>query len=275
MVWSRGSWHVNNYLLIFGRSAGPGEISKLQFRQAEFWVQIFNIPLVCRTMKIARIIAEMVGEVVEIPTEDRECGGKFLRVNLVIDIAQPLLKGLMLDLEEFETSIAALVKYERIPEFCYECGKIGHSLRECEVEEIRVMAMKEEGTEFGSWIKASPLVRVKDSYQRDIKEVRDPVLVRCNEDFNSEGAVWRKPNNVNMGNRNKKQEGTEGSGPGETYKHGDELDDRMEGIEVEVVVELAGELERNREELEVGSEIVSLCRDVMKGKGTSPSKPNS
>ncbi|KAK2662589.1 hypothetical protein Ddye_001163 [Dipteronia dyeriana] len=132
------------------RPAGTGEILKLPFRRTKFWVQIFNIPLVCMNMKIERMIAEIIGEVVEIPMEDRECWGKILRVKVVIDISKPLLEGLILNLEEFETSIAALIRYECLPEFCYGCGRISHPLRDCQIEEIRVKAMKGEGTQFGS-----------------------------------------------------------------------------------------------------------------------------
>ncbi|KAL2903611.1 ATP synthase epsilon chain [Bienertia sinuspersici] len=50
------------------------------------------------------------------------------------------------------------VKYERLPMFCYWCGKIGHASCECDDNK------EEEFAEYtyGSWLKASPWKPVKD-----------------------------------------------------------------------------------------------------------------
>ncbi|KAK1549395.1 hypothetical protein Q3G72_001441 [Acer saccharum] len=100
--------------------------------------------------------------------------------------------------------------------------------------------MKGEGTQFGSWNKAIPPVRVRGSNQRNNREFRALVSIRSDEALNLEG--W--------------QEG------------------ELEGIEVELADELEGELERNGVELEVDNEVIGLVRNVKKGKGISPSKPN-
>ncbi|KAL5738493.1 hypothetical protein ACOSP7_031254 [Xanthoceras sorbifolium] len=53
--------------------------------------------------------------------------------------------------------ITALIKYERLPDFCYGCGYIGHSVRECHNSEVRKSIMEGVEPKFGVWLRASPL----------------------------------------------------------------------------------------------------------------------
>ncbi|KAL5781656.1 hypothetical protein ACOSP7_006685 [Xanthoceras sorbifolium] len=57
--------------------------------------------------------------------------------------------------------ITALIKYERLPDFCYGCGFIGHSFRECYNSEVRKNIMEGVEPKFGGWLRASPLDRSK------------------------------------------------------------------------------------------------------------------
>ncbi|TXG49470.1 hypothetical protein EZV62_025345 [Acer yangbiense] len=266
MVWSRGPWHFNNCLIILEKKSGPGEILKMQFRRAEFWVQIFNIPLVCMNMKIARMIAEMIGEVVEIPLEDRECWGKFLRVKVAIDVSQPLMRGLMLNLEEFDTVIAAPIKYERLPKLCYGC-------------------------EFGSWLRVVPPVRVRDSKQKEYGETKVPDFDSFEEDMEDEGnkdSSGKGPTDINSrqleeaDNSASVTEAKNVSGEGngehmrkvaqESLASGAVLGDEMEGMETDL-----GNVIKNDNTRRLRDEVMELIPTVDKGKelGSSPKKPSS
>ncbi|KAL5834454.1 hypothetical protein ACOSQ4_013951 [Xanthoceras sorbifolium] len=111
--------------------------------------------------KVARLIAEEVGTIVDFPIDSKDLWGKFLRIKVRIDITKPLKRGIRLRLANFDTMIMALIKYERLPDFCYGCGFIGHSFRECYNSEVRKNIMDGVEPKFGGWLRASPLDRSK------------------------------------------------------------------------------------------------------------------
>ncbi|KAK6125282.1 hypothetical protein DH2020_040971 [Rehmannia glutinosa] len=50
------------------------------------------------------------------------------------------------DVEEF----MVLLTYEKLPDFCYTCGKVGHTWRECADEDN-----ENQGTTYGNWLRAT------------------------------------------------------------------------------------------------------------------------
>ncbi|TXG60126.1 hypothetical protein EZV62_014699 [Acer yangbiense] len=96
-VWNRGPWHFGNSLIVMEKPLGSGNIAQLGFNKTELWVHIHDIhdlPILCMNMRTAKWLAEQLGEVVEPPTESRECWGKFMRVKVRIDISKALKRWL-------------------------------------------------------------------------------------------------------------------------------------------------------------------------------------
>ncbi|TXG73661.1 hypothetical protein EZV62_002240 [Acer yangbiense] len=80
---------------------------------------------------------------------------KFIRVNVRIDISKPLKRWLKLKLGKTEEVTRVNLKYERLPEFCFTCGRIGHGIKGCMDEEARKTALEGSPNKFGSWLKAT------------------------------------------------------------------------------------------------------------------------
>ncbi|KAL5759511.1 hypothetical protein ACOSQ2_018349 [Xanthoceras sorbifolium] len=171
-VWARGPWHFDHNLIVLEKPEGVGAISKMNFDKLEIWVQVYNIPLMCMNRGMARLIAEQIGEVVEIPGESKDCRGRFLRVKVQIDISRSLKRVVRMDVDG--DLIVALLKYERLPEFCFACGKIGHGMRDCTDDEARTEALEGAATKFGSWMRAPLMDRFKGRFLK--QEGRGSVL---------------------------------------------------------------------------------------------------
>ncbi|KAL5752550.1 hypothetical protein ACOSQ2_023057 [Xanthoceras sorbifolium] len=112
----------------------------------------------------AKLLAERIGTVVEIPAEPKDCRGKFLWVRVGIDVTKPLKRGLKVKLEDL--LVAASIKYERLPEFYFACGLLGHELRDCDDETARREALEGSSTKFGSWLRTALLERLRPNFQR-------------------------------------------------------------------------------------------------------------
>ncbi|TXG51369.1 hypothetical protein EZV62_023893 [Acer yangbiense] len=153
-VWFRGPWHFGNSLIALEKPVGTGSISQLMFNKTAFWIQIHEIPIMCMNRRTAKWMAEQIGEAVELPSESRECWGKFMRVKVRIDISKPLKRWLRLKLGKTEEVTMVSLKYERLPEFCFTCGRIGHSNKECQDEEAKEATLEETVSKYGSWLKA-------------------------------------------------------------------------------------------------------------------------
>ncbi|TXG72967.1 hypothetical protein EZV62_001546 [Acer yangbiense] len=131
-VWFRSPWHFGNSLVALEKPEGIGNISNLKFNKADFWIQIHEIPIMCMNQRTAKWMAEQIGEAVELPAESRE-----------------------LKLGKTEEVTVVSLKYERLLEFCFACGRIGHCNKECQDEAARKAVLYGSVNKYGSWLKAS------------------------------------------------------------------------------------------------------------------------
>ncbi|GER41574.1 cellular nucleic acid-binding protein [Striga asiatica] len=96
-------------------------------------------------------IASNAGTVIEVDEgEGGNFWGRFARVRVSLKLSNPLKKCVSVRVENQADEVIILLVYERLPDFCYLCGRIGHVLKECEATEGN-----SENLPFGSWLKAS------------------------------------------------------------------------------------------------------------------------
>ena len=145
-----GPWHFDRALIILTEPTGIGEVTRQTFTHTSFWVQLRNVPIMCMEKDILKVLGEQIGTVEEVETDGNgECIGEIVRIRISVDITQPLPKLIFLKLEG-EEKIPMPVGYEHLPDFCFCCGHIGHSFKEC----VQYKGQTKEQLPYGVWMKA-------------------------------------------------------------------------------------------------------------------------
>ncbi|CAN1769947.1 Uncharacterized protein At4g02000 [Linum perenne] len=132
-VIERGPWTFDYALLVL-REIGSGETpTTVPLNTADFWVQIHGLPSVFCSEKVGRALGEVVGTVLKFDEKLRySVITPYMRLRIRMDVTVPLRKEKKVRRPGGEWLMGKF-RYERLPTFCYVCGRIGHIERHCEV----------------------------------------------------------------------------------------------------------------------------------------------
>ncbi|XP_073017758.1 uncharacterized protein [Primulina eburnea] len=145
-----GPWNLFRDLIIFREPSGMQTPNMMSFTEISIWIQCYNLPLIFLHKDFLEKLGNHLGVVEEIDTKENGFAmGRYARVKVRIDISKPLKQHIRLSLASDEDEVFVIFSYERLPDFCYNCGIIGHSFRNCDVDP------QEKGKlNYISWLKA-------------------------------------------------------------------------------------------------------------------------
>ena len=105
------------------------------------------------------MIGAKLREVMEVDVPDSGVRwGKCLRVRVHIDVSKRLVRGKKVIIEGGESRWVQF-KYERLPNFCYECGMLNHAVKECPEKSTEKNQLAEGYMQYGAWLRGEPLRR--------------------------------------------------------------------------------------------------------------------
>nr|XP_027124002.1 uncharacterized protein LOC113740657 [Coffea arabica] len=145
-----GPWIIDNQILVIRRWEVGIEEDKDAFNLAPVWLQVWNLPIHCLSKAVGKKVGTIFNEVKDVlipQTGGKE--GKHMKLLVMIDIKQPLLRGTTVQIIGVNKWLA--FKYEKCPNFCYSCGVIGHSEKNCK-SPVEVKKGQYQN-QYGSWIR--------------------------------------------------------------------------------------------------------------------------
>jgi hypothetical protein len=148
-------WAYDNYLIILQRIEEDEAIEEVEFTETSFWVQLHGIPVRRMNHKVAKILGSSLGKIAHVTEGDKAAdGGQAMHVRVSLNINKPLCRGRTAKLEKGR-EVWISFKYERLPNFCYWCGLVTHSDKDCPHWLRNQETLQIEDQQFGSWLRAS------------------------------------------------------------------------------------------------------------------------
>ncbi|XP_050211399.1 uncharacterized protein LOC126661587 [Mercurialis annua] len=159
-------WHYDRQLIILAELTGDEQPAEMKLESSPFWVRLCNVPLNCRDRASIIRIAGRAGTVLEVRDEDVNTWGKHLRVRIQVNVTSPLKRGVMVRNKNGD-KVWVYFRFERMPNYCYWCGHIGHVHDDCEVipDDIET-----KDWPYSPAMRASPFRRVVGSRSSESKD---------------------------------------------------------------------------------------------------------
>ncbi|KAL0409765.1 UNVERIFIED_CONTAM: hypothetical protein Sradi_1910900 [Sesamum radiatum] len=144
-------WAFDRNLVILGAIKDEENPLAVQLTWCPFYVHVHGLPLRWMTSEIAESMGNRLGQFIE--CDNPNSWGATIRVRVALDISRPLKRFLKLRVAAHEVTVS--FTYERLPNFCYGCGVLGHILRDCRktIEDPDVVNSSE--LQYGHWLRES------------------------------------------------------------------------------------------------------------------------
>lgn len=147
-----GPWTFEQNLLLHHKLEEGEDAHLVRLNRMEIWVQIYDLPMGMVSTKLLESIGNYVGAFVKTDPQNLNGGWKmFVRIRVAMDIDKPLKRRMKIKREGGNWTWIQF-KYERLSSFCFVCGLMGHTDRDCGI----VYANSDKVIEraYGTWLRA-------------------------------------------------------------------------------------------------------------------------
>nr|POE94158.1 uncharacterized protein CFP56_17489 [Quercus suber] len=144
----RRPWTVKGEHLVLKRFNPDISVPEVDFSFTEFWIQIHGLPLNRRSRENVLKIGSMAGRALDtdLVGPGSVVWSRNVRVRVEIDVSCPLVPGFPLERDQLP-DLWIPFKFEKLRNFCYGCGRLGHDQCDCPDKEV-ISGF------YGKWLKA-------------------------------------------------------------------------------------------------------------------------
>ncbi|OMO98886.1 Zinc knuckle CX2CX4HX4C [Corchorus olitorius] len=127
----RGRAQHPQYFLCLKKAYG----GEMKFDEISYWIQVHNLSIDMISNRIALLIGNRLGRVLEIEEPKGRFGWymSFLRMRIMVKASNPLIPGFCVPRGEDRKDWDE-VKYEKLSDFCFSSGRLGHLSKHCKFD---------------------------------------------------------------------------------------------------------------------------------------------
>jgi hypothetical protein len=135
-VKKNGPWQFDFNVVLIEDYDGSIRPSDMVFDSLDIWVSVLDLPMDMMNKVYGELIGRWVGKYISTDVDaDGLAWGKDLRIRVSVRVDQPLVRGV--SVKESEDDVDGRwfdLKYEKVPHFCFDCGRLVHVEDRCPVE---------------------------------------------------------------------------------------------------------------------------------------------
>ncbi|KAI7994977.1 hypothetical protein LOK49_LG11G01737 [Camellia lanceoleosa] len=155
-------------------------VTDMDFSWCPFWVQVHGLPLEKLTKRNGEIIGAKIGRLIRV---EAHCEGlllyrNFLRIMVEIDVTKPIPRGFSLRSGqaqgEGDVTLWISFKYEKLSNFCFDCGRLGHDRHSCKFVSREAGSKSGYGPQLRTGI-ARPTGFPIEYYRKKVDDLADSV----------------------------------------------------------------------------------------------------
>ncbi|CAN6226514.1 unnamed protein product [Urochloa humidicola] len=125
-------WIVGRHAVMLQEYDETLRPSDVCFDRMEMWVRILNLPFGWMNERRRARAAGLIGSVVKVDVDaDGKASGPFLRARVAVEVDKPLHRGVLLKTNKEAAPEWFDIQFEKLPFYCFSCGRMGHTKLEC------------------------------------------------------------------------------------------------------------------------------------------------
>jgi hypothetical protein len=145
-------WLIRNcwfMVQLWDRKINP---SKIDFRHVPTWIQIWGLPIHCKTVTMGKHLGSQLGKVEDSALYDYPQKARIVKIRVGINIEEPIRHGMFIGNTRDGINWVDF-RYENLPMFCFSCGLIGHNQENCVNPALELS--KEGVNPRGPWLRSN------------------------------------------------------------------------------------------------------------------------
>ncbi|KAL0434323.1 UNVERIFIED_CONTAM: hypothetical protein Slati_2766600 [Sesamum latifolium] len=182
--------------------------ANVQLNTCDFHVRIHGLPISMMTKEVASFIRGKIGHLKNFDQlKGSESWGSFMPLRVAIDVLKSLPHALKIRMVIDDEQLVKFM-FERLLNFCYLCGKLGHTSKWCETHFQDNFIDPGENTPYGPWLRVQirtdfrarlPHYRSTQAQTQEVRQhfnSRHPLSVSSPSQSKTGGSVFGEFQNI-------------------------------------------------------------------------------